>query len=77
MKKVIIKQQTDTIDIEEVKDETPVFVKKDGKFVGMVVYVGRWHISFGTDLFGGISSLSKQAMLRTCIASGYELYIED
>lgn len=78
MKKVIIKEQTDTIDIEEVKDETPVFVKKDGKFVGMVVnLLDEWSGNTGycpiLDKWVG----TKFECMKDLIASGYELYIED
>ena len=79
MKKVYIPEQMDgeeQINLDDVGIYTPVFVKKDGKLVGMVVRNGyEWIIKLG----GGVCATGYHENRLDCILSslkhGYEFYV--
>ena len=86
MRKVIVRgEANDTVYLDELKNEVPVFATKAGKFVGMVVLeyppascVPRgWILRTG----GEYSAYGHSDTLKECIQGGrncgYEFFVED
>ena len=78
MRQVIISESEENIELYDVGENTPIFVKNEkGKFIGMLVKEEQgWIIKIGGD--GGWSGYwgSRKDCLRHSIKDGYTFYIE-
>ena len=84
MKKVIIKEiHSDTIFLGELDTTTPIFAKKAGKLVGMIVLEYKestpwgWILRIGKDLgaYGYSDTLGE--CIQRGISKGYEFFVEE
>ena len=76
MRKIIINDNKDTIPFYNVNTQNPIFAKKGGKFVGMLVEDdGRWILKIGGDCGAtGYHDIVK-ACIESCLPYGYEFYV--
>ena len=77
MKEIILEESNNTIKFEDVNRENPIFIKKDGKLVGMVILENNgWIIKVG-----GAIQLSRyhddlHSCLRQGVESGFTFHVE-
>ena len=79
MKKIIVgSQQTDTIQLNEVDRDTPIFAKKKGRLEGMLVKEKEgWIFRMGGEIgFSGYHD-KREDCIRRAVEGGYEFFIED
>ena len=83
MKRVHIKEYTSKTYLEDIDENTPIFVKYNGKFYGMVVQeregmcVGYWIVKVGGRRGAYGHSKVREDLIRQGIALGYEFFIEE
>ena len=78
MKKVIMEEGTDIIRVENLKNATPVFAKKDGKMQGMVIKEeSGWILRIGGSLgCSGYHSTMEKCISDAAVNHNYEFFIE-
>lgn len=73
MKRIIMEGSNDTIKFSEVSEFTPIFAKKDGILVGMIVKeLEGWILRMGGDL----GATGYHESLKECIISCSSLRLE-
>lgn len=78
MKKIIQNKEDKTIELNQVTEDDTVFVKKDGKIVGVLAFTGSYYaIEIGKIDYLSSFSESKKESMEQAIKLGYELFIED
>ena len=84
MIKVIKEEKITVMGITEVKEDQTVFVKKDGKFVGMIRWDEETEEYFAEDqkdqIFNhpenGVGYVHKHNLMIALIEKGFELFVE-
>lgn len=77
MKKVICCREENVVNLEDVDMDAPIFVKKDGRLVGIMTvnYDGGWYIDTG--VYQGIhQEPSRVTTMRSGMKAGFTFHIE-
>ncbi len=78
-KVIIVKKESDEIELSIVYTHTPIFAKKEGRFRGMLVKEDRnpgWIVRTGGS--GGASGYheTREKCLESCLRYGYTFFVE-
>lgn len=80
MKKVIIPEENKiTVNLEDVDERIPIFAKRDGKLIGMVVCeIDGWIIKLGDTSYAASGRYpTRKECIESSISYRYEFFIED
>ncbi len=71
MKRVRFGRNNESVNLDDVSEHTPIFAKKDGILVGMVVHAGRkgWILMIG----GPCGATGYHETRKGCLESGNEV----
>lgn len=80
MKKVIMgKEEPKEIVLDNIDECVPIFAKRKGKLIGMIIYEKSlgWILNIGANLGAIEYHKTRKECLDSCIKYGYEFFIED
>lgn len=82
MEKVILEEMNARL-LSEICEETPIFAKRNGKFVGMIALspdpcsgVAKWRLMTGGGNHADGNFKMREDCMRTAMAQGYEFFTE-
>jgi len=79
MKRIIIKNTIDEVNLREVSESTPIFAKLKGKLAGMIVKEKDrgWILKLGGEFGSNGPHASREICMTSALEYGYTYFIED